>query len=581
MTDGRNHRRLAAILAADVVGFSRLTEQDEAGTLALLKARRREVLDPLVAKYLGRIFKVAGDGVLVEFASAVNAVQCAVDLQQGMAAANNGMPADRQIVLRIAVNLGDVIVEGSDLYGDGVNIAARLEAIAEPGGVIVSGTAYDHVGTKIMAGFEDMGPQALKNMTQPVRAYRVTGTPADAVAIPSLVNDKPSIAVLPFTNMSGDQEQEYFSDGITEDIITELSRFRSLFVIARNSSFQYRDKSVDVRRAGRELGVRYLVEGSVRRANDRVRITAQLLEAETGAHLWADRYDRSLDDIFAVQDEVTRAIVAAIPRMINEAQVEQGRRRPMAQLTAYDLVLRGEWHGNHGDASGNPEARALFEQALAIDPDSARAHANLAYQLAYAVFQSGFQIELLLKRARHHAERALALDDGDSTTHESAAFVYLMCGAHNLAETHASRAVSLNPNDRQAAGMRGVVALHRGDARSAIEWHHVAQRLDPRSFDAGREPRFDAYYVSRQYAAALNEFGQWRRPPPHMWLEVAACHAQLGQPDEATVAIRQFESQRPAAFDVADYITVHLRMYERAEDRDLWRDGYRNAGLPV
>ncbi|MGH7187023.1 MAG: adenylate/guanylate cyclase domain-containing protein, partial [Pseudomonadota bacterium] len=238
-------RRLAAILAADVVGFSRLMETDEAGTLAALKARRREVLDPLVAKHQGRIFKTTGDGVLVEFASAVNAVQCAVDLQQDMAGANEGQPDDRHIVLRIGVNLGDVMVEGGDLYGDGVNIAARLEALAQPGGILVSGTAHDHIGTKVKAGFEDLGAQALKNIAQPVRAYRATGTPAFSVATTKPVSDKPSIAVLPFTNMSGDPEQEYFSDGITEDIITELSRFRSLFVIARNSSFQYRDKATD------------------------------------------------------------------------------------------------------------------------------------------------------------------------------------------------------------------------------------------------------------------------------------------------------------------------------------------------
>ncbi len=581
MAEERTQRRLVAILAADVVGYSRLMEEDEVGTLVALKSRRKEVLEPLITKHQGRVFKVMGDGVLVEFGSAVNAIQCAVALQEGMAAANNDQPQDRQIVLRIGVNLGDVIVEGSDLYGEGVNIAARLEAIAEPGGVIVSGAAYDHVGTRIKVGFDDLGAQTLKNIAQPVRAYRVTGTPFLAVATTAPVNDKPSIAVLPFTNMSGDHEQDYFSDGITEDIITELSRFRSLFVIARNSSFQYRGKSVDVRRVGRELGVRYVVEGSVRRANHRVRITAQLLEAGTGAHLWADRYDRSLDDIFAVQEEVTRAIVAAIPRLINEAQVEQRRRRPVSGLTAYDLVLRGEWHSNHGDATGNPEALAFFEQALAIDPDFARAHANIAYQLAYAVFHSGFQIELQLRRARHHAERALALDDGDATTHESAAFVYLMCGEHSRAETHASRAVSLNPNDRHAVGMRGVVALHRGDARSAIEWHQVAQRLDPRSFDAGREPRFDAYYVARQYSVALKEFEQLRRPPPHMWLEVAACHAQQGQSAEAAAAIRQFESERAPTFDLAAFIATHLRMYERAEDRDLWRDGYRKAGLAV
>jgi adenylate cyclase len=282
-------RRLAAILAADVVGYSRLMEDDEAATLAALKSRRKDVLDPLVAKHQGRVFKTTGDGVFVEFASAVNAVQCAVDLQQAMAAANDGQPDDHQIILRIGVNLGDVMVEGSDLYGDGVNIAARLEALAEPGRILVSGTAYDHIKSKVKVGFDDLGSQTLKNIAEPVRAYRVSGTPDVAVTAQKLVTDKPSIAVLPFTNISGDPEQQYFSDGITEDIITELSRFHSLLVIARNSSFQYRDKSVDIRRVARELGAQYVVEGSIRRIADRVRVTAQLIDAKSGSHLWAER----------------------------------------------------------------------------------------------------------------------------------------------------------------------------------------------------------------------------------------------------------------------------------------------------
>src|SRR4029079_11195656 len=308
MVEERTQRRLAAILAADVVGFSRLMEADESGTMAALKVRRKDVLDPLVAQYQGRIFKTIGDGVLIEFASAVNAVQCAAELQQGMAVSNSGKPEDRHIVLRIGVNLGDVLVEGVDLYGDGVNIAARLETIAEPGGILVSSTAHEHVGTKVKVGFKDMGLQALKNIAQPVRAYRVTGTPTIEVAAPKSVSDKPSIAVLPFVNMSGDPEQEYFSDGLTEDIITELSRFKKLLVIARNSSFTFKGQAVDVKEIGRKLGARYVVEGSVRRAGNRIRISAQLLESATGNHLWAERYDREMEDIFAVQDELVRAI---------------------------------------------------------------------------------------------------------------------------------------------------------------------------------------------------------------------------------------------------------------------------------
>ncbi|MCI0431007.1 MAG: hypothetical protein L0210_10750, partial [Rhodospirillales bacterium] len=331
MAEERVQRRLAAILAADVVGYSRLMEADEAGTLIALKTWRKEVLEPLVARHQGRVFKVIGDGVLVEFGSAVNAVQCAVELQQDMAAANVDVPENRRIVLRIGVNLGDVMVEGSDLYGDGVNIAARLESIAKPSGVLVSGTAFDYVRNKVNAGFEALGPQSLKNIAEPVRAYRVTGTPR-VITTPKVPTDKPSIAVLPFTNMSGDPNQQYFGDGVVEDIITELSRFRSLFVIARNSSFAFRGEGIDIAEIARRLGVQYVVEGSIRRAGNRVRITAQLIDARNGAHLWAERYDRELEDIFAVQDEVVRTVVATVAGRVEAAGAELAKRKPPESL---------------------------------------------------------------------------------------------------------------------------------------------------------------------------------------------------------------------------------------------------------
>ena len=334
MAEERSKRRLAAILAADVVGYTRLMQVDEAGTLATLKARRRDILQPILARHNGRIIKLMGDGVLVEFASAVDAVECAARLQEAMAAANAGQPQDHHIILRIGVNLGDVIVEGSDLYGDGVNIAARLELIAEPGSILISSTAHDHVSNKTKLGFDDLGAQALKNIAEPIRAYRVTGTPAVSVATPKAASEKPSIAVLPFENMSGDPEQEYFSDGLTEDIITELSRFRNLLVIARNSSFTFKRQAVDVMEVGRKLGARYVVEGSVRRAGNRIRITAQLLETATGNHLWAERYDRDLEDIFAVQDELVRAISGVIPGELDRHALEGLRRKPPGNLTA-------------------------------------------------------------------------------------------------------------------------------------------------------------------------------------------------------------------------------------------------------
>jgi TolB-like protein/class 3 adenylate cyclase len=322
MSEQALQRRLTAILAADVVGYSRLMGADEAGTMAALKSRRTEILQPLVSRHHGRIIKVMGDGVLVEFASAVNAVECAIELQAGMEGANRNLPEDRRIVLRVGINLGDVMVEGSDLYGEGVNIAARLEAIADPGGIVISSTAHDYVRNRIKTSFDDMGAQTLKNIAEPIRAYRVAWTDAVAAMASQPVTGRPSIAVLPFANMSGDPEQAYFSDGVTEDIITEISRFRELFVIARNSSFQYRDKSIDVRRIGRELDVQYVVEGSVRKLGDRVRVTAQLIHAVTGNHLWAERYDRDLADVFTLQEDLAHAIAATIGGRVEAAARE-------------------------------------------------------------------------------------------------------------------------------------------------------------------------------------------------------------------------------------------------------------------
>jgi len=373
MAEERAQRRLAAILAADVVGYSRLMEQDEAGTLAVLKSRRKEELEPLVTRHRGRIFKIAGDGVLVEFASAVNAVQCAIDLQQGMAAANAELPPERRIVVRVGVNLGDVIVEGSDLYGDGVNIATRLEGIAEPGGILVSGSAYDQVKNKIDTGFDDLGSRSLKNIREMVRIYRPRLGQVEvrpALTLP----DKPSIAVLPFTNLSADLEQEYFADGVVEEIIAALSHMRWLFVIARNSSFAYKGRAVDVKQIGRELGVRYLLEGSVRKAGARVRITGQLIDSGTGAHLWADRFEGGLEDIFDLQDQVTASVVGAIAPKLEQAEIERSKRKPTESLDAYDYYLRGMAAFNQWTAESNIEALTMFHRAIELDPQFASAY---------------------------------------------------------------------------------------------------------------------------------------------------------------------------------------------------------------
>src|SRR5262245_13025194 len=393
MAEERIQRRLAAILAADVVGFSRLMERDEAGTLAVLKARRKDVLEPLVAKYQGRVFKVNGDGVLVEFASAVNAVQCAVDLQRDMAAANGNQNDAREITLRIGVNLGDVMVEGADLYGDGVNIAARLEAIADPGGIIVSGTAFDHIKSKVKVGFDDIGPQSLKNIAELVRAYRVTDTPAVLGANTKPASDKPAIAVLPFDNKGGDEVTARLADGITEDIITDLARFRDLDVIARNSTAVYKDKAIDVRQIGRELNVGYVLEGSIQRQGTQFRVTAQLIDTATGAHVWSERWDRPDQDIFAVQTELaaegagTRGGMSGSSAITAE-EIRKAKRRPPASLTAYDYYLLAA----EGRALFTKESvirgREAATKAITLDPNFGRAYVARAW-LNYITVQYG------------------------------------------------------------------------------------------------------------------------------------------------------------------------------------------------
>jgi adenylate cyclase len=565
-------RKLVVILAADVVGYARLMEQDEAGTLAALKQRRTTTLNPLVAAHKGRVVKVMGDGVLIEFGSAVNAVQCAVELQQKMAEANKGLDDDRTIVLRVGVNLGDVVVEASDLYGDGVNIAARLEGIAEPGTVYISGNVFEQVRGKLKFDYEELGPQQLKNIAHPVLTYRVLGTPSSAR---KNVTDKPSIAVLPFTNMSGDPEQQYFSDGVTEDIITELSRFQSLLVIARNSSFQYRDKAIDVRRIGRELGVQYIVEGSVRRVAARLRVTAQLIDAETGSHIWAEKYDRDQNEIFEVQDEITQAIVGTLPRQLEDAVFDRAQRKPPANLTAYDYFLRAEWLWFH--EHGYQEPIALLQKAIQVDPSYARAYARAA--LIYGYMHGTTGTEEFARQALSFAAKAARLGDGDARVHAYVSAAYLFCGQHDLAEVHSKSAVSLNPNDPEASYRRGLSLVYGGDPKGGLEWLMRATRLDPNMPQTYKEAIFDAHYMAREYDRALEIYRSWPNPFSHVVLEAAACHAQLGRVSDMQNAVEEFIRGRPENFDVVKYVRAHVATCRRLEDREHWIEGYRKTGL--
>jgi adenylate cyclase len=586
MAEAPLQRRLATIVAADVVGYSRLMQLDESGTLAALKVRRKEVLEPLVARYQGRIFKVAGDAVLVEFGSAVNAVKCALELQHGMAAANRDLPERHHIVLRIGVNLGDVMVEGSDLYGDAVNIAARLEGIAEAGDVLISRTAFDHVTNKANIGFEDLGLRTLKNIAEPMQTYRIASTPRPAIATSTGMADKPSIAVLPFVNNSGDQDQEYFSDGITEDVITELSRCRSFFVIAKNSSFHYKGRSLKIQDIGRELGVQYILEGSLRKAGNRIRVSAQLVETKSGTHLWAEHFDRQLDDIFAVQDEIVGTIAGILPGRIEHARVERAVRAPTSNLAAYDYVLRGYRHlrlYRHRDIAA---ARSAFERAVALDPMSARALAGLACTHLYDFFW-GNDLDGCLK-GLEVGERALALDRDEPWAHWVVGLALAKNRRHDDAYRLMERATAISPGSADIATIRGVCLVHAGHHDEAIPWLNLAVRLDPFQPDWALEFLGMAHYLKHRYHEAIAEFGRIIDSPSWICAFIAASHAMLNDLEAASGQLAAYHRILKAEHNgqvSAEENAVQMRMdianYKELEDQKLQIEGFRKAGLPV
>ncbi len=486
MSEEGVERKLTTILAADVVGYSRLMAADESGTLAQLKTQRKELIEPKTAEYHGRVVKLMGDGTLMEFGSVVDAVNFAVDLQRAMAGRNADVPEDRRITYRIGINIGDIIVEGDDIYGDGVNIAARLEGLAEPGGICVARNVYNQAKTKVEASFEDLGEKEVKNIPEPLRVYRVATERLPSAATspatkPLPLPDKPSIAVLPFTNMSGDPEQEYFSDGITEDIITELSRFRSLFVIARNSSFHYKGQSPKVQDVGRELGVAYVVEGSVRKAGNRVRITAQVVEAASGNHLWAERYDRDLEDIFALQDEMTQTIVGAVEPELSAAERERAVRKPPESLDAWETYQRGLWYLWGFTKDGLAEAQRILRRAQELDPGFATAYAFESYA-HYLDVMLGFTEAPgeSLEAASTAAKQALALDDKDPVAYFALGRVYMLQGKHDASIAELETAIALSPSFAQAHLGIGAALILSGRLEEAAEALDKAIRLSPR-----------------------------------------------------------------------------------------------------
>ncbi len=574
----RVERRLTAILAADVAGYSRLMGADEEGTLAALKAIRREVVDPKIAENRGRIVKTTGDGLLVEFASVVDAVRCAVEVQQQMATRGADVTEGKRVEFRVGINLGDVIVEGDDIYGDGVNIAARIEALADVGGVFVSNTVHDHVRDRLPVLFEDLGEKQVKNIARPVRVYRVrdVATAAKSPSAPALpLPDKPSIAVLPFANMSGDPEQEYFVDGMVEEIITALSRIRWLFVLARNSSFTYKGQAVDVKQVGRELGVRYVLEGSVRKAGGRVRITGQLIDAASGAHLWADRFDGSLEDVFDLQDKVASSVAGVIEPALQAAETARSANRPTGDLTAYDLYLRG-YAMVFSSVARAPEALRLLEQAIARDPRHGPALAWAA-TCCFRLLENGQSDDREVDRRKgvDCARRALEVAGDEPSILVEAALALAYFGEDIGAMIALiDRALALNPNFARGWHISGMLRNWAGLPDIAIEHVEAALRLSPRArIGTSLLVIGQAHFLSRRFDEAVPKLLlaiQDDPSSPRPYRVLAACYAHMGRLDDAREIVARLRAITPV-------VVPPNTQFRNPEKRELFLSGLRQA----
>ena len=590
----RERRRLAAIVAADAVGYSRLMGHDESGTLARLREHRTLRFDPAVARHGGRLVKLTGDGALVEFGSAVDALAAAIEFQQAMAEINRDQPEDIVIQFRIGVHLGDLIVDGDDLYGEGVNIAARLEAEAPAGGILISRTVHEAVEGRLQAMFDGLGNLSLKNIKRPVQAHRVIWQPSDwavpvapatkpAVARPSLQQSLPSIAILPFKNMSDDSGQEYFADGIVDDLITALSRFKSLFVVARSASFTYKGKTVAPQQAGQELGVRYVLEGSVRKAGDRVRISGQLIDAETGAHLWADRFDGPLKDVFDLQDRITTSVVGAIVPKLAQAEFERARRKKFESLDAYDCTLRALALSQQLSKESNAQALGLYDRAIQLDPEFSPpyGHAVRCY-VNMKLHGWGFDKHLHEAEVRRLAGRVLAVGLDDAVALSTVAFgLVSVCREFDASIDYAERATTINPNLAIAWSNRGAVSLFCGAPDAALEQLTRASRISPVGVD---------FYTVQAYVALAHLFrgefdkaAECARDPclyltawPTGYMASAAGHGLAGNAVDARRSLRRLCRLNPALrlSNLGDFFGLH-----RAEDLDKLTEGLRLAGL--
>jgi TolB-like protein len=572
-------RRLAAILAADVAGYSRLIGADEGGTLERLKTLRRELLDPKIAEHRGRLVKTTGDGLLVEFGSVVDALRCAVEVQREMTGRSADVPSDNRIEFRIGINMGDIVVEDGDIFGDGVNVAARLEALAEPGGICVSARVQEDAAGKLDLVFGDLGEQQLKNIARPVLAYRVVTATGRAMTRPSAnppLPDKPSIAVLPFANMSGDPEQEYFADGMVEEIITALSRIRWLFVIARNSSFTYKGQAIDVKQVGRELGVRYVLEGSVRKAGNRVRITGQLVDATNGAHLWADRFDGSLEDVFDLQDKVASSVAGVIEPALQAAEMRRSAARPTTDLTAYDLYLRALATFFPIAKERVFEALGLLEQAIAIDRRYALALSWAAICHMWLVRDGWAEApETSRRKANDLARLALEPAEDDPRILANAALVLASFGEDIGAMIGlVDRALAVNPSFARGWYVSGLLRIFAGQPDLAIEHLKTSLRLSPRE-RVGQPLSVigTAYFFHRQFAEAAAQLRlaiQDYPGFPFTYRTLAACYAHMGRLDEARAIVAQLRA-------ITALLVPNDLPFRNPEDRELYLSGLRLA----
>jgi TolB-like protein/Flp pilus assembly protein TadD len=585
MSEGRVERRLAAILAVDVAGYSRLMGADEEGTHERLKAHFAELVHPKVAEHRGRVVKNTGDGLLSEFPSVVDAVRCALEVQREMIARNAATPAGHRIEFRMGINVGDIIIEASDIFGDGVNIAARLEALAEPGGICLSAAAHEQVRDRLDLAFDDLGEQQVKNIARPVRTYRVALGASSRAALPPLsLPDKPSLAVLPFQNMTGDAEQEYFVDGMVEEITTAIARLPWLFVIARNSAFTYKGKAIDVKQVAQELGVRYVLEGSVRKAGNRVRITGQLIDTTTGAHIWAERFDGALDDIFELQDQVASSVAGAMEPKLRQSEIERASRKPTANLTAYDLYLRALAQSYRLTEDGLAEALVLARQALVIDPSYAPAAALVGWcRVLQRVRGWGALSDEDIAEACLLARQALEAERDDAETIRQAAWsLFALAGEVAMAAAALDRVLTRNPNAARAWSARGIIHALRNEPEAAIEAIERARRLSPFDRHAfGYAVNIAvAHLVARRFEQAIEWADRALHDQPRtvvgMRAKVVAL-AHLGHLDKARAELSRLLAIDPK-LTIAGF--REQAVYLAPEVLELYVDGLRLAGLP-